>query len=126
MHQKTNLAVASQQEIGQDRAAKRSEKTFKRIKSLYVKEQSSTMTRGTESTKKKTISLMAPGRLGVIKELLSTIVSSCKVVLENGASPSSKISGSAASSRSISAGRRRMTVPKEPHFHDVHKPRRVT
>ncbi|KAK0583331.1 hypothetical protein LWI29_035793 [Acer saccharum] len=118
MHQKTNLAVASQQEIGQDRAAKRSEKTFKRTKSLNVKQQSSKITRGsTESTKKKTISVMTTGRLGVIKESLPTIVS---------ASPSSKISGSAASSRSISAGRRRMNVPKEPHFHDVHRPRRVT
>ncbi|KAK3193169.1 hypothetical protein Dsin_024479 [Dipteronia sinensis] len=123
MHQKTNLAVASQQEIGPDRAAKRSEKTFKRTKSLYVKQQSSTMTRGAESTKKKTISLMTPGRLGVIKESSPTIVCSSKVVLkllENGASPTPK----------ISAGRRRMTVPKEPHFHDVHKPkscsRRVT
>ncbi|KAK2648627.1 hypothetical protein Ddye_016116 [Dipteronia dyeriana] len=127
MHQKKNLAVASQQEIGQDRAAKRSEKTFKRTKSLYVK-QSSTMSRWTESTKKKTNSFMTPGRLGVIEESLPTIASS-KVVLkplENGASPSSKISGSAAFSRSISEGRRRMTVLKEPHFHEVHRPRRVT
>ncbi|KAI9180741.1 hypothetical protein LWI28_007712 [Acer negundo] len=110
MQQKTNHAVvASQQEIGQDRTAKRSEKTFKRSKSLNVKQQSSTG--GTESTKKKTICVMKAGRLGVIKESLPTIVSSKK---ENGAAPASKISGSAASSRSISAGRRR------------DKPRRVT
>ncbi|KAL5857559.1 hypothetical protein ACOSQ3_005017 [Xanthoceras sorbifolium] len=119
--QKTNLAT-SQIDVDQDRAAKKSAKTFKRTKSLHMKQ--SRMTQGSESSKKKTISLITPGRLGVIQESSPTIVSS-KVVpkpLENGVSPSSKIS----SSRPSSARRRRTTVPKEPHFHDVHMPKSCT
>ncbi|KAH7575488.1 hypothetical protein JRO89_XS02G0122600 [Xanthoceras sorbifolium] len=85
-------------DVDQDRAAKKSEKTFKRTKSLHMKQ--SRMTRGSESSKKKTISLTTPGRLGVIKEC---------------SRPSSS-----------SARRRRTTVPKEPHFHDVHMPKSCT
>ncbi|KAF5189427.1 neurofilament heavy protein [Thalictrum thalictroides] len=91
-------------------------------RSQLLRQQLTRTQRGT-GTRKKTISTASPCRLSVIKET-SSMVSRTKVT-----KPRTKGTITAAvdsSSRSSSAGRRPVTVPKEPHFQRIHTPKSCT
>ncbi|KAJ4716051.1 Neurofilament heavy protein [Melia azedarach] len=123
MQRKTKLAAS---EFSQDKAANQSEESLKKNRSLCIKQQVA-RTQGIEPSKRKTISLATPGRLGVIKESSPTIPRTKVVVrpMENGASPASKASA-ASTLRPSLLGRKPATIPKEPHFHNVHVPKSCT
>ncbi|KAL5561106.1 hypothetical protein UlMin_030853 [Ulmus minor] len=79
---------------------------------------------GITSIKKTT---QTPGQLGVIKETSPTILRHREAAKpgENGASPATQTSDPI-TSRSVSRGRRTITIPKEPNFHSIHIPKSCT
>ncbi|KAH9655352.1 Neurofilament heavy protein [Citrus sinensis] len=121
---KSNLA-ASRQEFSQDKAAKKSQESLKRTKSLCMKQIA--RTRGIEPSKKKTLAPTTPSRLRMIKESSPTILRTEATTkpIKKGASPVTKASASFATRPSF-MGRKPATIPKEPHFHSVHAPKSCT
>ncbi|XVF68151.1 hypothetical protein PTKIN_Ptkin10aG0180900 [Pterospermum kingtungense] len=84
--------------------------------------------RGVASSRKKLVSLVKPGQLGVIKEMSPTM-SRPKVTSnpdETGTSSAPKASLCNASRPSPQRRRRHTTIPKEPNFHSIHVPKSCT
>lgn len=73
------------------------------------------------------VSIKTPGQLGVIKETSPKILRPKEPAKpsENGTSPLTKASASAASRQSLQ-GKRLTTIPKEPNFHPIHVPKNCT
>ena len=77
------------------------------------------------SSRKEMVSRMTSGQLSVIKETSSTVLTPQEEAkpCESGASPGTKAS---TQTRSLSRGRRPLTIPKEPNFHSIHVPKSCT
>ena len=73
------------------------------------------------------VSLKTRCQLSVIKETSSTVLTQQEDAepCESGASPGTKASA-CTTSRSLSRGRRPVTIPKEPNFHSIHVPKSCT
>ncbi|XP_023877798.2 uncharacterized protein LOC111990241 isoform X2 [Quercus suber] len=82
---------------------------------------------GATSSGKEMVSRMTSGQLSVIKETSSTVLTPQEEAkpCESGASPGTKAS-TQTTSRSLSRGRRPLTIPKEPNFHSIHVPKSCT
>lgn len=78
------------------------------------------------SSRKEMVSRLTSGQLSVIKETSSTVLTPQEAKpCESGASPGTKAS-TQTTSRSLSRGRRPLTIPKEPNFHSIHVPKSCT
>ncbi|XWS40337.1 hypothetical protein CRYUN_Cryun18bG0132300 [Craigia yunnanensis] len=123
LYQKTNFP--SLLEKGQDKAAQKSEGRLEKTKLPSIKQL--VRPRGVASSRKKLVSLMKPGQLGVIKEMSPTMSRHKETSDpdEIGTSLATKASTSNAS-RPSPKGRRHTTIPKEPNFHSIHVPKSCT
>ncbi|XWS55249.1 hypothetical protein CRYUN_Cryun10bG0159100 [Craigia yunnanensis] len=122
MYQKTKFQ--SPLEKGQDMVTQKSEGRLERTKLPSIKQL--VKPRGVASSRKKLVSLMKPGQLGVIKEMSPTMSRPKETSDpdEIGTSLATKASTSNASRPS--QGRRHTTIPKEPNFHSIHVPKSCT
>ncbi|CAN6544564.1 unnamed protein product [Malus baccata var. baccata] len=101
----------------------RAQKSEKEREKSPMVQQKSVRPRGVDSSRKRAmVSSKTPCQLSVIKETSSTKIRPKKAVAPCSASLATKGSASAPS-RSLSRGRRPITIPKEPHFHNIHVPK---
>ncbi|KAF5448362.1 hypothetical protein F2P56_028906 [Juglans regia] len=115
IHHKSNLVTSPSE---QDKACQKQQNNLKKIQSPMM-QQKLARPRGVMSSRKEAVSLVTPGKLGVIKENPSKILTTKQVAKPTKAS-------SHTTPRSSSRGRRPPTIPKEPTFHSIHTPKSCT
>ncbi|KAG6652707.1 hypothetical protein CIPAW_05G024800 [Carya illinoinensis] len=123
IHHKSNLVISPSE---QDKAGQKQQNSLKNIQSPMM-QQKLARPRGVMSSRKEAVSLVTPGKLGVIKENPSKILTTKQVAkpLGNTVCPGTKAS-TRTTPRSLSRGRRPTTIPKEPTFHRIHTPKSCT
>ncbi|KAM3742589.1 hypothetical protein ACB098_07G079600 [Castanea mollissima] len=121
-YQKANLPTS----LVEHGAAQKLKVSLKRTKSPMT-QQKLAKPGGATPSRKEMVSRMTSGQLSVIKETSSTVLTPQEEAkpCESGASPGTKAS-TQTTSRSLSRGRRPLTIPKEPNFHSIHVPKSCT
>ncbi|KAL4615091.1 hypothetical protein ACB092_07G099500 [Castanea dentata] len=121
-YQKANLPTS----LVEHGAAQKLKVSLKRTKSPMT-QQKIAKPGGATPSRKEMVSRMTSGQLSVIKETSSTVLTPQEEAkpCESGASPGTKAS-TQTTSRSLSRGRRPLTIPKEPNFHSIHVPKSCT
>ncbi|KAK4563557.1 hypothetical protein RGQ29_005899 [Quercus rubra] len=119
-YQKANLPTS----LVEHGAAQKLKDSLKKTKSPMM-QQKLAKPGGATSSRKEMVSRMTSGQLSVIKETSSTVLTPQEEAkpCESGASPGTKAS---TQTRSLSRGRRPLTIPKEPIFHSIHVPKSCT